>query len=106
MKFVLGSAERVKLLLAAYTARGATIRRRARWVLLIADGASVSLVGRLAGVSRPTVYRYLRIYLATRDPEALRSAGSGRRLARARKGPGIVEEPARDVQERRSPHRS
>jgi transposase-like protein len=68
----------------AYTARGAILRKHALWVLLLSDGVPLARIARLAGVSRPTVYRYVKIFLLTRNPGDLRSSGSGRLLERER----------------------
>ena len=68
----------MKLRRIAYTAQGATIRLHAAWILLAHDGVPVSRIAAFSGVSRPTVYRFLKIWTVWRDPEALRSAGSGR----------------------------
>ena len=71
MKITLSSSDRRGLVQAVWLARGAEIRTRAAILLLLADGLTVARIARLAGLSRPTVYRYARAYDRLRSTAAL-----------------------------------
>lgn len=87
MKISLSIAEQVTLSLAAHLGPDVATRRRCRWLLALARGATVAAVARAAGVSRPTVYRYARLWVRARSPAVLSTEGA-RRVAPWRSGEG------------------
>ncbi len=64
-------ADRRRLLRALAAAGWAREYRRVEAVLLVAEGRSLSEAARRVHVARTSVHRWVRQYLATRDPAAL-----------------------------------
>jgi DNA-binding transcriptional ArsR family regulator len=66
------------------------VRKRAAWILALGQECPVSRLARAVGVSRPTIYRYARAWLALRDVRALETETAARfdreRLAVTRSG--------------------
>jgi DNA-binding CsgD family transcriptional regulator len=85
MKFTITMRDRLALRQAALYAPWGDVRRRATILLHLANGKPVAALGRSLGASRPTVYKYARIFLHTRRVEDLRTEGIGLRdyLARS-----------------------
>ncbi len=84
MKFELTNRDRGALRQGALFGRTRAVRLRSLILLHLADGAALSRLAALAGVSRPTVYRWARVFAHSGNPADLEPRGIARRDRTAR----------------------
>ena len=75
----LSGDDRVRLRWASFYGPTRSVRLRSAVLILLDDGWRVGPVARSVGVSRPTVYQWVRVFRRWRRPEALDTIGITRR---------------------------
>ena len=85
MKISLDARERWALRHASLYASSRDVRKRSAVLIHLADGRRLAPLALAAGVSRPTVYQWVRVYLLYRDPGSLAPGGIKARDRRARR---------------------
>lgn len=85
--------EAVALRLDAHFGADRDVRQRCLWLLALNRGMPVARVARAARVSRPTVYRYARLWGLYRSPDCL-STPAARRLLPWRQRPAPSRGPS------------